>query len=435
MSKTDTFKTISGMKDILPEEQPLWQSIIRTASSVASSYNFYKIDTPLMEYSDVFKKGTGETTDIVQKEMFSFVTRGNDDVTLKPEGTPSVVRSYIEHGMSQYIHPVKLFYCDAMFRYEKPQKGRRRQFHQFGVECIGEKDPIRDVQTIQFFTTFFQEMKIDNCMVEINTLGCNGCITEFREKLRTYYENSTHQLCSDCRQRYDKNLLRLLDCKDEKCHRLKQSAPQILDSICEECSEHFQKVLSFLDILDIPYMPNPHLVRGLDYYTGTVFEIFHNTKDKNTNYEMSGGMALASGGRYDNLVTILGGKEDTPAIGGAMGIERIVDCISASRKKKEFGVDMPKVCIVQLGEKAKERSLFLMEEFRKEGIRVAEALGRDSMTSQLNIADRMGCAYSLIIGQKEVIDDVVIIRDMVSGSQEAVDSPKVIETIKGLLSA
>ena len=434
MSKKDTFKTISGMKDILPEEQPLWQAVIDTASSVATSYNFYKIDTPILEFSDVFRKGTGESTDIVQKEMFSFRTKGDDEVTLKPEGTPSVIRSYIEHGMDKMIHPVKLFYCDAMFRYEKPQKGRKRQFQQFGVECIGEADPIRDVQVIQFFFSFFETMKIDNCIAEINTLGCSECMGVFREKLRAYYENNINQLCMDCRQRYDTNLLRLLDCKDEKCYRLKHSSPQILDFICEDCSNDFQKVLGFLDTLNIPYMPNPHLVRGLDYYNGTVFEIFHNDKGDDMNYEMSSGVALASGGRYDGLVSLLGGKEPTPAVGGAMGIERIIDCIDESRVKEEFAMDTPKVCVVQLGEKAKERSLFLIEEFRKEGIRVAEALGKDSMTAQLNIADRMGCAYSIIIGQKEVIDDVVIIRDMVAGSQETVDNSRVIEEVKKLLS-
>ncbi len=433
MSKQDTFKIISGMKDILPEEQPLWHSIIDTASSVASFYNFYKIDTPILEFSDVFKKGTGESTDIVQKEMFSFKTKGNDDVTLKPEGTPPVIRSYIENGMDRLIHPVKLFYCDVMFRYEKPQKGRKRQFHQFGVECIGEADPIRDVQVIQFFFSFFDEMKIGNCMLEINTLGCSECMQIFKNKLKSYYENNINQLCVDCRQRYKGNLLRLLDCKDEKCYRLKHASPQVLDFICEDCSTHFQKVLSFLDVLNIPYMPNPHLVRGLDYYNGTVFEIFKINEKSDKNYEMSNSVALASGGRYDGLVEILGGKENTPAVGGAMGIERIIDCIDFEKRKKEFEMDIPKVFIVQLGEKAKEKSLFLIEDFRKEGIRVAEALGRNSMTTQLNVANRMGCLYSIIIGQKEVIDDVVLIRDMKVGSQEKVDTPKVTKEVKRLL--
>ena len=429
MSKKESFQTIAGTKDILPEEQPLWQFVLESASRVASSYSFDRIDTPILEFSSVFKKGTGETTDIVQKEMFSFSTKGGDDVTLRPEGTPPVIRAYLNHGMEKLMTPVKLFYMGAMFRYEKPQQGRRRQLHQFGVECIGEEYPIRDAQVIQIFFSLFQALGIHDVIVEVNTLGCSLCLSAYKKKLKSYYESHVTQLCADCRARYKTNLLRLLDCKDEKCHRMKQASPQILDFLCEDCNTHFQTVLNFLDILSIPYFLNPHLVRGLDYYTRTVFEIFQGQVAEDMSYDVNKRLALASGGRYDQLVEVMGGKKSTPAVGGAMGIERVIECID-EKVKKQHVVQPPDVFIVQLGEKAKERSLFLIEEFRREGVRVGEAFGRDSMTAQLKIADRLGVTLVLIIGQQEVIDDNVIIREMKTGSQDVVSSSQLMDEVR-----
>ncbi len=425
MSKKSNFQTPLGMKDILPQDQGMWQTFVESAERTARSYGFEKIDTPVLEFSDLFRKGSGEETDIAQKEMFSFKTKGGDELTLRPEGTPSVARAYIEHGMEKWIFPIKLFYLGAMFRHEKPQRGRHRQFHQFGVECIGEAEPVRDVQVIQVFFAIFKALKIEDIYLEINTLGCSTCSVAYKKRLREYYQNHVNQLCADCRQRYKTNLMRLLDCKDEKCQRAQGAAPQTLDFLCDACGDHFKKVLDFLDYLEIPYVPNPHLARGLDYYTRTVFEVFQGEIDKR---DEPSRLALASGGRYDELIKVLGGKKPTPAVGGALGIERVLDI--AKEVSSKYETVTPKVFIVQLGERAKKQSLVLIEEFRRANLRFGEAVGRDSLTSQLRIADKMGVDFVVILGQKEVLDKVVLIREMGTGLQEVVPMDKLIPEIK-----
>lgn len=428
MAKKEQFQVLSGMKDILPEEQIFWQQFYNNASTIAGLYNFERIDTPILEDFGLFQKGTGEETDIVQKEMFSFKTKSGNHITMRPEGTPSVIRSYIEQGMEKQILPVKLFYIGPMFRHERPQKGRRRQLHQFGVECIGESDPIRDVQVIQVFFSLFEKIKMLDIRIEINTLGCAICMPKYKKKLKEYYSSHVKQLCADCRKRYRKNPLRLLDCKDEKCQRIKLKTPQVLDYICDDCRTHFKKVLDYLDVLEIPYILNPQLVRGLDYYTRTVFEIFKGEVSEELPDQKEKRLALASGGRYDNLVSLLGGK-DTPGVGGALGLERVIDILQ-ERTKKDTQQKKVSVFIVQLGEKAKKQSLFLLQDLQKANIKTGEAFGRDPITSQLKVADKLGAKISIIIGQKEVLDNVVILREMNTGSQETIPIPKLIKEVK-----
>jgi len=429
MAKRERFQTPAGMRDILPAEQRLWKLFAEYAASVGSSYGFERIDTPIVEFSDLFRKGTGEGTDIVQKEMFSFATKGGDELTLRPEGTPPVIRAYLEHGMEKWTLPVKLFYLGPMFRHEKPQAGRRRQLHQFGVESIGEGDPVRDVQVMQVFFAILSKLKITDVRMELNTIGCSTCRPKYVRALKEYYRNHLKQVCADCRVRYKTNPLRLLDCKDEKCQRVKVSAPQMLDYLCEECRNHFKGVLELLDAVEIPYMLNPHLVRGLDYYTRTVFEIFQGEVSADPLQDAQKRLALAGGGGYDGLVKMLGGK-DTPAVGGAMGIERVL-AIVAGRSQEEYEYPgRARVFIVQLGGMAKKRALVFMEELRGANIKAGEAFGRESITAQLKVANKMGADLAIILGQKEVLDNVAIIREMDTGSQEIIPMAKLLDEIK-----
>ena len=430
MAKQKGFQRPLGMHDILPKDQHLWTHFRKVAEDIASFYGFGRIDTPILEFSELFEKGTGTDTDIVQKEMFSLKTRGGDRLTLRPEGTPPAVRAYIQHGMEKLPSPVKLYYVGPMFRHEKPQRGRFRQLHQFGLEIIGEDEPARDVQTIQTFFIILEKLKIKNVCLEINTIGCNSCRPKYKRALKDYYRHRIKNVCADCRNRYRSNVLRMLDCDDEKCQRVKITAPQILDHLCNSCREHFKKVLELLDYLEIPYMLNPYLVRGLDYYTRTVFEIFEGEVSEGS-YDTETGkkkLALASGGRFDNLVKILGGQ-DTPAVGGAMGIERVL-AIVKQQGKEISAPHAPQVFLVQLGDLAKKKALVLFEDFRRAGIPLRESFGRDSISSQLKVANKLGIDLTIIIGQKEVLDKVAIIREMNTGVQETVLEERLINEIK-----
>lgn len=430
MTKKQTFQTPLGMHDILPHEQYLWDNFHAVTQEVARFYGFGRIDTPILEYTDLFKKGTGEGTDIVLKEMFSLKTRGGDELTLRPEGTPPVVRAYIQHGMDKWPSPIKLYYTGPMFRHEKPQRGRFRQLHQFGLEVIGEDDPVRDVQVIKAIFVIFEKLKVSNICLEINTIGCSACRLKFVRNLKDYYRGRLRQVCADCRERYKVSPMRLLDCDDEKCERTKMHAPQILDHLCEECHNHFKAVLELLDCLQVPYFLNPQLVRGLDYYTKTVFEIFEgNIDDKLAEEAGNKSLAIASGGRFDNLVKLLGGRA-TPAVGGAIGIERTLKIIQGNAKKTEPFRNQPRVSLIQIGNNAKKKALVTLEEFRKADVPVHESFGRESLTAQLKAANKAGVSLAIIIGQQEVRDQVAIIREMDSGNQESIPYEKLIKEIK-----
>jgi histidyl-tRNA synthetase len=422
MSKTK-LQSPTGMHDILPADQKYFSKIYEVVSKIADFYGFQKIDTPIMEYSDVFEKGTGPSTDIVEKEMYSFKTKGGDSLTLRPEGTPAIVRSFIENGMTSWSQPVRLWYWGPFFRHERPQADRYRQFHQFGFEVFGENESIIDAQIIQIFYNIFQELKIKDLSIEVNSIGDSQCKPYYKKLLSNYLKTRSSSLCADCKKRINENVLRVLDCKEEKCQPIKTDAPQIIDHLCEECKTHFKEVLEFLEEIEIPYNLNPYLVRGLDYYTKTVFEIFSKREG-----EENSSVALAGGGRYDKLVKFLGGR-DTPACGGAAGIERIVKIMKdkgeIADKEQEF-----QIFLAQLGNMAKRKSLKLMEEFRKANIKTAESLGRDSLKAQLGRADHLKVKYALIIGQQEALNNVVIIRNMENGKQETVKLEKAVEEVK-----
>ena len=423
MAKRPKFKSPTGMHDILPQEQKYYGKIYDVVSDVADFYGFGKIDTPIAEEAELFSRGIGLATDIVKKEMYNFRTRGGDLLALRPEGTASVVRAYIENGMQSWPQPVKLWYFGPFFRYERPQAERYRQFWQFGFEVLGEESPVIDTQIIQIFFDILKELKLKNLIVEVNSIGDSNCRPYYKKLLTSYFRSRETSLCANCQGRLRENVLRILDCKEEKCQPIKAEAPQTLDHLCEQCHSHFKEVLEFLDEIEIPYNLNPYLVRGLDYYTKTVFEIFPETAD-----EKNSASALVGGGRYDKLVRLLRGKE-TPACGAAAGIKRIISLMKSQDIKLQEGAEV-QVFLAQLGNLAKRKSLKLLRDFRKAKIRVAEFFGRDSLKAQLNRADRIGAKYSLILGQKEALEGTIIIRDMVSGRQSVVKLEKVVKEMK-----
>ena len=410
-----------GVHDILPDDQKYWDKIRTVVNQVGFNYGFKRIDVPVFEDVQLFIKGIGETTDIVQKEMYSFRSKGGEHFALRPEFTPGIVRAYIEHGMKNLPQPVKLYTIGPLFRHDKPQAGRFRQFHQFNWEIIGDFSPVSDVQIIQFFLSILKKINLKKFTLYINSIGCPICVLEYKKVLLKYYRQQLNRLCPDCKRRFKENPLRLLDCKNEKCSRLISQSPQVLDFLCEECHNHFKEVLELLDELEIPYILNPHLVRGLDYYTRTVFEVWEDREDS-----LQG--ALMGGGRYDNLVEMFRGKS-TPAVGAAAGIERIIN----SLKKQDIKIsekEKPRVFIIQLGDLGKRKSLKLFEEFQNKGVKVGEAFSKPSIKSQLKIADKEGAELALILGQKEALENNVIIRDMTSGAQEVIPLERVLNEVK-----
>jgi histidyl-tRNA synthetase len=413
-------QVLRGMKDILPVEQKFWQRVKSVAEALAQAYGFEFIDTPILEMTSLFVRSAGQQTDVVEKEMFSFIDRGGDNVTLRPEGTASVVRAYVNHGMINQPQPVKLYYIGPMFRYERPQQGRYRQHHQFGVEVFGDENPVLDAEVALLAHLFYKELGI-NSVVRINSLGCNECRPKYREDLINYFRSKRSQLCDDCKRRLSKNPLRLLDCKEEGCASLKDDAPQLVDGLDEACKEHLMRVLEYLDDLQVPYVLDPHLVRGFDYYTRTVFELVPEDGDAKT-------ASLGGGGRYDNLVEQLGGRP-TPACGFGIGLERAILQMKAQGIEPADN-NKPEVFVAQLGDNARRKAFALFEELRNAGIRIAGNFTKNSLKAQLEIANRLGAKYTVILGQQEVIDETILVRDMESGMQEIIDYKKAVSDLK-----
>lgn len=419
--KSRAVSSLRGMHDIVPEEAPYWNKVRSIVFDVAKFYSFGYLETPVVEQSILFERTLGEDSDVVTKEMYNFKTKGDEEVSLRPEGTAPAVRAYIEHGWASLPQPVKIFYWGPMFRHESPQAGRYRQHYQFGFEMIGIEESLADAECVQIAFAILRDLGIKNIVCEVNTIGDKECRKKYRQELKDYFRPYIKKQCDDCKKRYKTNPLRLLDCKQETCQEFIKKAPQIIDYVCEECKEHFRRFLEFLDESEIPYLLNPYLVRGLDYYNRTVFEIVPEEKDRAQN-------VLASGGRYDYLIELLGSKRTT-AVGFAGGVERII----AAMKELKTRVSLPsppKVFLVQLGELAKKKGLALMEDFRKAGISVSESLGRHSIRSQMKIADKIGVKLALILGQKEALADEIIIRDMKSGVQETIPLTKLMNEIR-----
>ncbi len=414
-----------GTFDILPQDFPYWDRLEEAIKKVAASYGFKRIETPIIEHTDLFVRGVGNFTDIVGKEMYSFKTKGDDELSLRPEGTAPVIRAYIQNGMDNMPRPVKLFYVGPMFRHENPQAGRFREFHQFGIEAIGSSNPVLDAQAIKMFFSLMEELKLKNkFFVKVNSIGDRTCRPKYISALKSYYKSQQGKLCPDCRKKIATNPLRIFDCKNEKCTRISLQAPNILDYLCDECNAHFKQVLDYLDELGVTYLLDTKLARGLDYYTKTVFEFYpeaNSAEGGKTN-------ALGGGGRYDYLVELLGGKP-VPALGMAIGLERIIGLM----KQEKVKLAMPKeerVFLIQLGDMARKKSLGIFEELRKNKIMVEEAFSKDSIKAQLKTAAKNGANIALILGQKEAIDDNIIVRDMQSGIQETIPLHKLLGELK-----
>ncbi|MFW0837575.1 MAG: histidine--tRNA ligase [Candidatus Komeilibacteria bacterium] len=420
------FQLVRGMKDILPEDQRYWQYIRNTLMQLAADYNYQRIDTPILEFTKLFNRSVGNFTDIVEKEMYSFQDQGKEQLSLRPELTAGVVRAYIEHGMINLPQPVKLFYIGPCFRYDRPQSGRQRQFWQFGFESIGEGGPIVDAQIINMGYKFFRRLNLD-VTVQINSLGCIECRPTYHEVLLDFLKGKKNQLCDDCKRRVNKNPLRVLDCKEDTCQAIVADAPQQVDYLCDECRQHFVATLEYLDELEVPYNLNPKIVRGLDYYTRTAFEFTATDDDENRQN------ALGGGGRYDGLVEELGGRP-TPAVGLGIGIERVV------RALRHYDIKVPEqevydVFVAQLGKEARKQCLSLYEKLLDAGIRVVENFAKEGLKPQLELANKLGVKYALLLGQKEIVDGTILIRDMEGGIQEVVDYNKVVLELKKRLKA
>lgn len=415
------FTSPRGTQDILPQEHKYWEYVVENTVSFLRGWHFQPIETPLFEETSLFTRGVGQETDIVQKEMFELKTRGKGaHYSLRPEGTAAAARAYIEHGMRSWPRPVKLYYVGSFFRYERPQAGRWRQHHQIGLEVFGSQAAITDVQVIYVLHLLFSQLGLENYVVRVNSLGLPQERKEYIKLLKDHFRRSRQKLCRDCKVRLTSNPLRLLDCKEEKCQHVAHSAPRMLDHLSDESKQHFEYVLNMLDKLAVPHEVAPGLVRGLDYYTHTVFEFVPKVIAEGE----TAGLTFASGGRYNGLVKELGGR-DTPAIGASIGIERIIGRI------KEEGIeltmtDQPQIYVAQLGDQAKITALQIMRELREADIPFAESINRDGMQAQLKVADRLKVQWVVIIGQKEVLDDTVILRNMESGMQEVVDQENLV---------
>ncbi len=419
------YKAPRGTTDILPQEQEYWRFVAEKARALCELYGYQRIDTPVFEQTGLFYHSVGEGTDIVEKEMYTFEDRSGEKMTLRPEGTAPVCRAYIEHGMHQLPQPVKLYYFCSIFRYERPQAGRYRQHQQFGFEALGEADAALDAEVIDIAWQLYTSAGLRRLTLQLNSLGCSFCRPGYLQRLEQYYSSYSQTLCRDCKTRLARNPLRLLDCKKPSCQEVIQGAPKILEHLCLECNNHLRALREYLGDLQIPYEVNPYLVRGLDYYTRTVFEI-----------QPEGGGAqstLGGGGRYDNLIEQLGGRP-TPAVGFATGIERII-----LNMRKQGIVLSPtsglKVYVAYLGEVARREAIKLAASLRQVGIGTTIALGNKSLKAQLKQADALKVSQTIIIGEEELKRGRVVLRDMLKGEQEEIPMDKVVNFIGGFVNS
>lgn len=401
-----------GTSDILPDEQMYWGYLRRHAEDICRIYGYQRIDTPTFEDSRLFRRGIGEGTDIVEKEMYTFEDRSGSELTLRPEGTASICRAYIQHGMHNLPQPVRLYYFTDIFRYERPQSGRYRQHHQFGIEAIGEEDAALDAEIIDIAWRLYSNLGLQRLSLYLNSIGCSACRPAYLVKLRDYYLQHEGSICADCTRRLQNNTLRLLDCKNPPCVPLTEKAPRSTDHLCGQCQEHFEKLKTYLGILGIPFTLNHRLVRGLDYYNRTVFEVAPEG-------EIASQVTIGGGGRYDHLIEDIGGKP-TPAVGFATGIERLV------LNLKKQGINVPdntstnRTFIAYLGNEAKQKALDLAGKLRASHINTTLSVGDRSLKAQLRHASSIGAHYAIIIGEDEVKAGNAVLRDMVNGEQETI---------------
>lgn len=414
------YRVPRGTQDILPQEQAYWRFVEQKIANICQLYGYERIDFPTFEDTCLFVRSVGEATDIVEKEMYTFEDRGGDKLTLRPEGTASVCRAYLEHGMHNWSQPVKLYYIASIFRYERPQAGRFRQHHQFGYEAIGDSDPTLDAVVIEMAWRFFSSLGLDGLSLQLNSIGCKKCRPAYVAILRDYYSEHLSELCPDCKARLKRNPLRLFDCKNPSCQQIANGAPRSIDHLCPECETHFNQVKKYLTLLGLAFEVNHRLVRGLDYYTKTVFEFQPEEEGAQS--------TVGGGGRYDDLIQELGGKP-TPAIGFATGIERII----LNLKKRDIALPAlprPQVYLAHVGEGAKDEAVKLASQLRGSGIGIIEATGDRSLKAQLRQANSLSAHYAVIIGDQEITTGTAILRDLTTAQQETIPASELQQRLR-----
>ena len=404
-------KAIKGTKDVLPKDVHKNQYIEATALDIASKFGYKEIRTPVFEHTELFQRGVGDTTDVVQKEMYTFDDKGGRSITLRPEGTAGAVRSYLENGLCNEALPQKVCYLISCYRYEKPQAGRLREFHQFGVECFGSASPLADAEIIALAKSLFDTLGVKDLSLEINSIGCPTCRAEYHKALKEYFSSRKDELCNTCKSRLDRNPMRILDCKSPICHEIAEGAPVVIDYLCDECKEHFENVQKYLKAQNIEYTINPQIVRGLDYYTKTVFEFVSNS--------IGAQGTVCGGGRYDGLVEELGGQH-TPSLGFAMGIERLMLLMEA--QGCEFPeAEKPDLFIVALGEKATLKAVEIAKDMREEGFSALLDLNQRSVRAQMKYADKLGAKFNVVIGDNEVEAKTTKLKNMQTGEETEIN--------------
>lgn len=413
-----------GMRDIMNEDYYNFQGFFEKAQEVAVYYGFKPIETPMMEHEDIFKTGVGGGTDIVDKEMYSLKTKGGDNLALRPEHTASLMRAYIEHGMQNMPQPVMFYQYGPVFRHDKPQKGRYRQFWQFDLDSLGSEKSIIDALVIKVGLSILEEAGAENLVIDINSIGDKECRNGYIKELTNYYKKNLSSLPAIDRERLKTNPLRILDSKEEKTKELNINAPDSISFLCSSCKKHFKEVLEYLDEMNITYRINKNLVRGLSYYTRTVFEVIEEGGG-----EDGSSVSIAGGGRYDYLAKQLGNKKDVPAVGFSVGVDRIVES-NWYKKLSPRIIKKPKIYFIQLGNEAKLKSLNVIDILRKAHVPIMQSLSKDSLGSQLGIAEKLNIPYAIIFGVKEALENSVIVRDMSNRSQETVKISKLLEYLK-----
>ena len=398
-------KAVKGTLDVLPADSHKNQFVERTVLEIANEFGFREIRTPVFEHTELFTRSVGDTTDVVQKEMYTFEDKGGRSITLRPEGTAGAARAFLEHGLTNEAMPQKVSYITSCYRYEKPQAGRLREFHQFGIECYGTASPAADAEVISVANEVFGFLGIDRIRLEINSIGCPKCRKEYHAALKAYFESRKDELCGTCLDRLDRNPMRILDCKSPVCHEIAADAPIILDFLCDECKDHFEKVKMYLDNMGIVYEVNPHIVRGLDYYTRTVFEFLTDS--------LGAQSAVCAGGRYDGLVEEIGGPH-VPALGFGMGIERLLLLLEAQ------GIKLPEakkceIYIANIGEEASIKAAAMATELRQSGMFAEfDVVGR-SLKAQMKYADKIGARFTTVIGEDDIKANVAKVKNMQTG--------------------
>jgi histidyl-tRNA synthetase len=425
-SKTTEVASPKGMRDLMNEEYYGFQGFFEKAQEVAVYYGFKPIETPIMEHEEIFTSGIGEGTDIIDKEMYTLKTKGGDHLALRPEHTAPLMRAYIERGMQTMPQPVMFYQYGPVFRHDKPQRGRYRQFWQFDLDCLGNEKSIMDALVIKAGMSILEEAGATGLTIDINSIGDKECRGGYIKELVSYYKKHINNLPAIDRERLKTNPLRILDSKEEKTKEINENAPDAVSFLCVSCKKHFKEVLEYLEEMGISYNVNKNLVRGLSYYTRTVFEVYTESSEE-------GGLPtqVASGGRYDYLARQLGGKKDVPAVGFSMGVDRVVESAWYKNLSPRI-IKKPKIYFIQLGQEAKLKSLNIIEILRKAHVPIAQSLSKDSLGSQLAIAEKLGIPHALIFGLKEALDNSVIVRDMENRSQETVKLNKLLEYLKEL---